>query len=136
MPTNRRMPTRRLWTGCWLRRTTANAGHGTGWMWCASPRPTASRRTPPRPNAWPYRDYVIEAFNKDIPYTQFIQEQMAGDALGVDAATGFLVGGPWDKVKSPDVVLTKNQRDAELHDMVATTGSAFLGLTIGLREVP
>ena len=33
----------------------------------------------PRPNAWPYRDYVIEAFNKDIPYDQFIREQIAGD---------------------------------------------------------
>jgi hypothetical protein len=51
--------------------------------------------------------------------------------LGVDEATGFLVAGPWDQVKSPDPVLTANQRADELHDMVSTTGSTFLGLTIG-----
>ena len=44
-----------------------------------------------RPNAWPYRDYVIQALNKDTPYDQFIKEQLAGDAVGKDAATGFLV---------------------------------------------
>ncbi len=85
----------------------------------------------PRPNAWPYRDYVIRAFNDDKPYNRFVIEQLAGDVLGEDAATGFLVAGPDDKVKSPDPVLTANQRANELHDMVSTTGSAFLGLTIG-----
>lgn len=85
----------------------------------------------PRNNAWPYRDYVIRAFNEDKPYDQFVREQLAGDWFGEDAATGFLVGGANDQVKSPDVVLTSQQRADELHDMVATTGSAFLGLTIG-----
>jgi mono/diheme cytochrome c family protein len=85
----------------------------------------------PRPNSWPYRDYVIDAFNRDLPYDVFIREQLAGDRWGVEAATGFLVGGPWDRVKSPDPVLTANQRADELHDMVSTTASAFLGLTVG-----
>ena len=85
----------------------------------------------PRPNAWRYRDYVIQSFNEDKPYDRFVREQIAGDALGADAATGFLVAGPDDKVKSPDPVLTANQRADELHDMVSTTGSAFLGLTVG-----
>lgn len=85
----------------------------------------------PRPNAWRYRDYVIDAFNSDKPYNQFVREQIAGDQFGIDEATGFLVGGPWDRVKSPDPVLTANQRADELHDMVSTTGSAFLGLTVG-----
>jgi hypothetical protein len=84
----------------------------------------------PRPNAWPYRDYVIRAFNEDKPYDQFIREQLAGDAFGVDEATGFIVGGPQDQVKSPDPVLTANQRADELHDMVGATGSAFLALTV------
>jgi hypothetical protein len=84
-----------------------------------------------RPNAWRFRDYVIAAFNQDKPYNQFIREQIAGDSLGVDVATGFLVGGPVDIVKSPDVRLTNQQRADELDDMVATTGTAFLGLTIG-----
>jgi cytochrome c553 len=83
-----------------------------------------------RPNAWPYRDYVIQALNADLPYDRFIREQLAGDQLGADAATGFLVGGPWDRVKSPDPVLTANQRADELHDMIGTTASAFLGATL------
>jgi hypothetical protein len=85
----------------------------------------------PRPNAWPFRDYVIRAFNEDKPYDRFIMEQIAGDIFGEDAATGFLVAGPWDQVKSPDPVLTATQRADELHDMVSTTGSTFLGLTVG-----
>lgn len=85
----------------------------------------------PRPNAWPYRDYVIEAFNSDLPFATFVSEQLAGDVLGRDEATGFLVGGAWDRVKSPDPGLTAQQRADELHDMVSTTGSAFLGLTVG-----
>jgi hypothetical protein len=85
----------------------------------------------PRPSAWRYRDYVIHSFNEDKPYDRFILEQFAGDVFGEDAATGFLVGGAWDQVKSPDPVLTAAQRADELHDMVSTTGSAFLGLTVG-----
>lgn len=84
-----------------------------------------------RPNAWPFRDYVIRSFNEDKPYDQFVREQLAGDQLGIDEATGFLVGGPWDQVKSPDPVLTAQQRADELHDIVSTTGSTFLGLTVG-----
>lgn len=84
-----------------------------------------------RSNAWPYRDYVIHAFNDDVPYDRFVREQLAGDALGVDAATGYIVGGAYDAVKSPDPVLTAQQRADELHDMVSTTGSTFLGLTLG-----
>jgi mono/diheme cytochrome c family protein len=84
-----------------------------------------------RPNAWPYRDWVIRSFNSDKPYDQFVKEQIAGDSLGAEEATGFLVGGPWDQVKSPDPGLTANQRADELHDILGTTGSAFLGLTVG-----
>ena len=83
-----------------------------------------------RDNAWPYRDYVIESFNNDKPYDQFIREQLAGDALNADAATAFLVGGGKDRVGSKDPVLTANQRADELHDMVSTTAATFLGLTV------
>jgi mono/diheme cytochrome c family protein len=85
----------------------------------------------PRPNAWHYRDYVIAAFNSDKPYDQFVREQLAGDAHQADSATGFLVAGAWDQVKSPDPVLTAQQRADELHDIVSTTSSTFLGLTVG-----
>ena len=83
-----------------------------------------------RKNAWPYRDWVIRAFNSDMPYDRFIAEQLAGDAFGVDAATGFIVGGATDLVKSPDPELTANQRAEDLNDFAATTASAFLGLTL------
>ena len=84
----------------------------------------------PRNNAWHYRDYVIRAFNEDKPFDQFVREQLAGDSIGEDAATGFLVGGPMDQVKSKDPVLTANQRADELHDIVSTTCAVFLGLTV------
>ena len=84
----------------------------------------------PRTNAWPYRDYVVEAFNADKPYDQFIREQIAGDATGADAATGFLVAGAYDIVKG-DPMLNAMQRQDELADMVNTTGTAFMGLTMG-----
>jgi hypothetical protein len=84
-----------------------------------------------RPTAWRYRDYVIGSFNEDKPYDRFVFEQLAGDAVGADAATGFLVGGAYDKVKSPDPALTLMQRQDELADIVNTTGTTFLGLTLG-----
>ncbi len=84
-----------------------------------------------RPNAWPYRDYVIRSLNEDKPYDQFLKEQLAGDAMGVPEATAYLVAGPYDLVKSPDVNLTLMQRQNELDDMIHTTGTAFLGLTLG-----
>ncbi len=84
-----------------------------------------------RPNAWPYRDYVIRSLNDDKPYDQFVREQIAGDACGAPEATAYLVAGPYDLVKSPDINLTLMQRQNELDDIIATTGTTFLGLTLG-----
>src|SRR5690606_37587713 len=84
-----------------------------------------------RPNAYHYRDYVVRAFNSDKPFDRFVLEQLAGDAVGADTATGFIVGGAKDLVASPDPVLTAMQRQDEWADMINTTGTAFLGLTIG-----
>ena len=84
------------------------------------------------PFAWRYRDYVIEAFNADKPFDQFVREQIAGDELDeVTAesliATGFYRLGPWDS--EPD-----DERQAELDgldDVVRTISEGFLGLTVG-----
>lgn len=84
-----------------------------------------------RPGAYHYRDWVIRALNDDMPYDNFVFAQLAGDSSGQDAATGFLVGGAYDSVKSPDPTLTLMQRQDEMADMVNTTGTAFLGLTLG-----
>jgi hypothetical protein len=92
-----------------------------------------------RPNAWPYRDYVIRAFNSDKAYSHFVEEQVAGDALfpgDPDAiiATGFIAAGPWDYVghvelpesKTDGLIARYNDRD----DMVMTTMSTFQSLTV------
>lgn len=87
-----------------------------------------------RTNAWPYRDYVIVAFNDDKPYDRFIQEQLAGDVLGADAATGFLVAGVHDKVGNATEEGRRQQRSNDLDDIVTATGAAFLALTLNCAK--
>ncbi len=84
-----------------------------------------------RPNAYPFRDWVINAFNEDKAYDRFVKEQLAGDALGEPTGTGFLVAGPNDIVKGQDALLGLMQRQDELADIINATGTAFLGLTTG-----
>lgn len=83
-----------------------------------------------RPHAWRYRDYVIDAFNADKPYDRFMFEQIAGDTCAADVATGFIVGGPMDRVKGQDKNLQLMQRADELSDMVNTAGTTFLATTM------
>ncbi|HVU88880.1 MAG TPA: DUF1553 domain-containing protein [Pirellulales bacterium] len=85
----------------------------------------------PRRTAWPYRDYVIDALNEDKPYAQFILEQLAGDQVGADAATGFLVGGTHDVVGIQNIEGQLQQRANDLDDILSTTATTFLGLTVG-----
>jgi hypothetical protein len=91
-----------------------------------------------RDQAWPYRDYVIGAFNADKPYTRFIKEQLAGDVLYPDdpdgvIATGFVVAGPWDFVGHVELregtVDKEKTRLIDRDDMVANTISTFQSLT-------
>ena len=84
-----------------------------------------------KPNIWRYRDWVINAFNSDMPYTQFVAEQLAGDEVPNRTeqsvvATGMIRAGTWnDEPNDPnDYLYTR------LEDMVHTTTSAFLGLTV------
>lgn len=84
-----------------------------------------------RPNAWHYRDWVIDSFNQDMPYDEFVRRQIAGDAMNADVGTSFLVAGPHDIVKGQDPKLGLVQRMNELDDIINTTGTAFLGLTTG-----
>ncbi len=86
-----------------------------------------------RPNAWPYRDYVIQAFNHDTPYDQFIREQIAGDASGQETATGFLVTA---SVLLPgqigkDEPSKRLARQDSIDEIVTNIGQSFLGLSIG-----
>ncbi|MEI6712566.1 MAG: DUF1553 domain-containing protein [Verrucomicrobiota bacterium] len=93
----------------------------------------------PRPNAWPYRDYVIRSLNSDKPYARFIQEQIAGDVLfpGTEdgwAAPGFIAAGPWDYVGHAEVPESKTDgkiaRLLDRDDMVANTMNTFCATTV------
>ena len=88
-----------------------------------------------RPNAWHYRDYVIKSFNQDKPYDRFIREQLAGDELwpgDLDAftATGFLRNYA-DETNARDLNLKYQEI---MWDLTDTTGSVFLGTTIGCAK--
>ena len=88
-----------------------------------------------RPEAWRYRDWVIDAFNADLPYDEFVRMQLAGDELHpgdaqAAAATGFLLAGP----DMPDLNLQEERRHNLLNEMTATAGAVFLGLQVGCAQ--
>ncbi len=91
-----------------------------------------------RPNAWRYRDYVIESLNADKPYDQFLREQIAGDAIAPNdkrsvIATGFLAAGPWDfvgQVETQSDMLKRAARAGDLDDMVTQVITSTMGITI------
>ena len=88
-----------------------------------------------RPNAWRYRDYVIDSFNTDKPYDQFLREQIAGDLLAKAnlTALGFLAAGPWDFVGQQETrsdMLRRAARALDLDDMVTQTLTSTMGITI------
>jgi mono/diheme cytochrome c family protein len=92
-----------------------------------------------RPNAWPYRDYVIRSFNEDKPYARFIQEQIAGDVLFPDdpqatVSLGFLAAGPWDDTLMAtvreDTVDHRLSQYLDRDNMVGTVMSTFQSLTV------
>ena len=93
----------------------------------------------PRTNAWPYRDYVIEAFNSDKPYARFVEEQIAGDVLyprdpQATVALGFLATGPWDESSLRDIREDSSDRQIARYldrdDIVATTLNTFTSTTV------
>lgn len=88
-----------------------------------------------RPHAWRYRDWVIDALNRDLPYDEFIALQLAGDQLRPDdpaaaVATGFLLCGP----DMPDINLVEERRHFVLNEMTSTVGAALLGMQIGCAQ--
>ncbi len=92
-----------------------------------------------RPNAWPYRDWVIGAFNADLPWARFVADQIAGDVLhpddsGAIEATGMLAAGPWDFIGHVEVPETKTDgkiaRHLDRDDMVANTIGTFASVTV------
>lgn len=92
-----------------------------------------------RPNAYPYRDYVIRSFNSDKRYDRFVQEQIAGDTLfpgtpeGV-VAQGFIAAGPWDFIGHVEVPESKIDgkvaRSLDRDDMVVNVFQSFMSTTV------
>ena len=90
-----------------------------------------------RPNAWRFRDWVVNALNDDMPYDEFVRMQLAGDVLHPHdsqaiIATGFLVAGTYDEVgqKQQSAAMKAVVRQDELEDIVSAVGQTFLGLTV------
>lgn len=87
----------------------------------------------PRNNAWPYRNWVINAFNNDMPYDEFVRQQIAGDVLAPDSggtiAVACLVTGPHNTTKPSNDTMRKTMRQDELEDMIGMVNQAFLGMT-------
>lgn len=91
-----------------------------------------------RPDAWRYRDYVIDSLNADKPYDQFLREQIAGDVIAPNdpqcvIATGFLAAGPWDfvgQVETKSDMLKRAARALDLDDMATQTLTATMAMTV------
>lgn len=92
----------------------------------------------PRDHAWPFRDYLIRAFNRDTPYGRFLQEQVAGDVLFPHdpwsvVATGFLAAGPWDESSLRDIREDSIDREIgrylDRDDIVSTVMGTFASTT-------
>lgn len=89
-----------------------------------------------RKEAWRYRDWVIDAFNHDLPYDEFVRWQIAGDLLASSSsdphaiATGFLLSGP----DMPDINDQEERRHFVLNEIVSTVGAVFLSTTTNCAQ--
>ena len=86
-----------------------------------------------RTNAWRYRDYVIESFNRDTPWARFVREQLAPDVFFPDeprlmVGLGFIGAGPWDHSTAQTAPKTSDYLDRD--DMVTQTMSTFASATV------
>jgi len=92
-----------------------------------------------RPHAWPYRDYLISAFNQDTPYGRLIEEQLAADLVVPGdpsrvVALGMIAAGPWDESSLRDIredsIDRQIGRYLDRDDMVSTVMSTFASMTV------
>jgi hypothetical protein len=90
-----------------------------------------------RPDAWEYRDWVIDAINNDMPYDQFVRWQIAGDVLAPDEshrdgkiATAFCLAGP----DMPDINSQQERKHVLMNEITSTVGAVFFSLQIGCAQ--
>ncbi|MDA1014090.1 MAG: DUF1553 domain-containing protein [Planctomycetota bacterium] len=90
-------------------------------------------RNGPRMNAWPYRDWIIDSLNDDMPYDEFVRMQLIGDLLKPGregaASVGFLVAGVHNTVVGGSERMKKLAKQDELEEVIGAVGQTFLGLT-------
>ena len=86
-----------------------------------------------RVNAWVYRDYLINAFNSDKPYDQFVKEQIAGDTMGQGEALGFLVSGPHvpPATVGREPTAIRQAKADRMDEIMQTVGASMMGVTVG-----
>ncbi len=130
-PTSPPTPTRSRWTACWPRRTTANAGDASGWTRARYADSNGYEKDAPR-IVWSYRDWVINALNRDLPYDRFVIEQIAGDLLpnatqDQRVATGFLRNSMINEEGGVD---PEQFRMEAMFDRMDAIGKGILGVTI------
>ncbi|MFO1000402.1 MAG: DUF1549 and DUF1553 domain-containing protein [Planctomycetaceae bacterium] len=88
-----------------------------------------------RPDAWRFRDWVVTALNKDLPYDEFVRYQIAGDLIEpgneqAAVATQFCLSGP----DMPDINSQAERRHSLLNEMSSTVGEVILGLQLGCAQ--
>jgi hypothetical protein len=83
-----------------------------------------------RGRAWQYRDWVIDSLNRDMPFDEFVQKQIAGDLMGDETGTGFLFSAP----DMPDLNNQSERRHVLLNDITTAVGSVCFGLTVGCAQ--
>ena len=127
----------RWWTVYWRARNSEFAGDDTGWdvaRYGESNGDDGLGRNATFPNAWRYRDYVINAFNSDVPYDRFLTEQIAGDLLPAKSAeqrnrqltaTGFLAIG-----SKPAAAMNSNFAMDVVDDQINAVCTTVMGLSV------
>ena len=87
-----------------------------------------------RATAWKYRDWVISAFNSNLPYDEFVMQQLAADEISPDSdqtPTMFCLAGP----DMPDINSQIERRHSLLNELTSTVGAVFMGLQVGCAPV-
>ena len=119
------------WIGCWRLRTLANA-----WPWIGSTSRYADTNGyfgDKTRSAWPWRDWVIGAYNEDLPFDQFTIEQIAGDLL-LNPTTEQRIATGFNRnhmANNESGLIDEEYRTEYVADRLETTSTAWLGLTIG-----
>ena len=131
-PTSPPTPMRSRWTACWRCRSTASAWRCSGSIWPAMPTHTATTSIPQR-SMWKWREWVIDAFNRNMPFDRFGIEQLAGDLLPNATVEQKLASGfnRNHMINYEGGAIPEEYQVEYVADRVDTTANVFMGLTVG-----